>query len=190
MDHEKIYWLFSTISQTYGVFIGVVGMLVVFRFQKIKEDIIKAIEKNIDYIQLVIEKGADNFTESELCGEFLEKWDKRDKLSLKYPEKYDNQIQRIARILKENDSQRATLRTRFLAFFIFHMAILISSISGIMWDWEVLHWQPPMNLKWLVIITLLGSSFFSYNLVSALIGGGKGGLRRLFGKLKVLGVRV
>jgi len=36
MQIDDLYWFFSTIAQTFGAIVGVVGMLTVFRFQLIE----------------------------------------------------------------------------------------------------------------------------------------------------------
>ena len=33
MDKEALYWLFSTIAQSYGAIVGIVGLLVVYQLE-------------------------------------------------------------------------------------------------------------------------------------------------------------
>ena len=47
MDEDTLYWLFSTIAQTYGAILGVIGMLMVYRLQNLSTIIKERMENSL-----------------------------------------------------------------------------------------------------------------------------------------------
>lgn len=186
MGKEQFFWLFSTIAQTYGALIAVIGMLVVFRFQNISSYISTVHQKH-----LVIRRGYfGDKAYSQSPDKFIEDWAERkdDK-----PDSDEIILEKLCEDLSAHYNQRSELRKRFLIFFFGHMLILVLSITAIMFDWELLNWFSSLQLKLSVGVILAANFCFSVYFAFALIGGGKvggGWLRKgcnyLKGKFKEL----
>ena len=136
MDNTKLFYLFSTIAQTYGAIVGFIGMLIVFRIDQLnryreicKDRAENPLEKCLDELNCrIVIKGltADSFR--DVWNKISE--DKKGYLRQEHKELYDkidNEVSGIERYVKWSN----LIKWLFGFFLIYHLVIIIFSIFSI-----------------------------------------------------------
>lgn len=185
VDHKTLYWLFSTFAQSYGAIVGLLGLFVVYRFERqsiIREDIRKRVLKDE-----TLTKKPDNDSDSpiiqifgrkvigmspdEINDHYQEKIKESQKKALKeLKDKKDLDYQYLHEEMKRiNNSIGITKRLEksSLRFFPIHFLFIIASIFCIFFAHGLAKYAPWVI--WITIICLLVSGVLTWNLARALI---------------------
>jgi len=170
MTPVDLYWLFSTIPQTLGAIVGVVGMLTVFDLQNISNTIrdhYHSSEQYRKYFNL-------RFTKNAM--DFIEVWEKYKKDNPKIVDKnqhhYDHvkELDSIKDAIEELLEQRANIKPKFIDSLIVNLIIIFGSIaiipfSKIMIETKIYYVVAPVVL----FVYLPYSFYLTYLLCAELI---------------------
>jgi hypothetical protein len=164
MNEDTLYWVFSTIAQTYGAIVGIIGMLTIYRLQNLSnriEDCRKRIEKNA-----FTTFGAEARILSP--ENLATKWDKhtgKEYLKEHRSELFhmiDTDVQRIKIYMPWSNK----IRENFLIFFVFHLVIIIIPSIFCLFFVSVL-----VSFKWVIISLILTALVISaISIISVGIG--------------------
>ena len=133
ITHDDLWWLFSTIAQTYGAIVALFAMLVVYRLERlnrISDDCWKRAEEPVKYL-----RGEEAVGVS--AEDYIDKW---TKIPLPDAEKYKKSPDahtRISFAKAENESMMIkrymwwgkNLRLNFMIFLGYHVPLIIVAIS-------------------------------------------------------------
>lgn len=101
MTQESLYWLFSTIAQTYGAIVGIIGMLTVYRLQTLSNQIENSRKNSEESVKVLV--GLDvSLLEAE---DLVEVWrnktqDERKILKQPRADIIDREVKKIIRCIK------------------------------------------------------------------------------------------
>lgn len=166
MDNTKLFYLFSTIAQTYGAILGFIGMLVVFRidqlhrFREICKD--RAEEPaNKCFCKLGCKMDTKRLTADGLLDIWNKiKKDKKEQLKQlrqnhkELYDKVDNEVSGIKRYVKWSK----LIKWLFGIFLIYHLAIINFSIFSI-YTVPKLIWYLDLMLNLLYYLISISSLF-------------------------------
>lgn len=128
MDNT-LYWLFSTIAQTYGAIIGIIGVFIVFRLEmksrtraSIRESMLIHLENSGLVFELI-----NSYDTKELV-EYLENPKlEQDRIALEQIEGHDTHIILMyqKKLLKESHKYSEDIRNDFFNFMTFHLVLVV-----------------------------------------------------------------
>ncbi|MBW1754372.1 MAG: hypothetical protein JRJ46_15110 [Deltaproteobacteria bacterium] len=170
MTPDDLYWLFSTIAQTLGAIVGVVGMLTVFRLQNISNTIREYYRSSEDARNIFGLRFTKNATF------FIEEWGKYKKANPQILDKTDHDYNEAKDldIIKDEIKQlmlrRAKIKSKFIESLIVNLIIIFGSIaiipfSKIMIETNIYYGVVPVAL----FIYLPYSLYLTYLLCAELI---------------------
>jgi len=114
-----LFWLFSTIAQTLGAIVALVGMLAIFRLQVLHNRIRGIMNSTRDLIKGGIPYDIDKY-QAKLIK-------KSDKLRTNDPPLANGYLQ-VANDIKSADAQRNEIIKQFKPFLYIHLAIILASL--------------------------------------------------------------
>jgi hypothetical protein len=156
MTENTLYWLFSTIAQTYGAVLGVFGMLTVYRLQTLSNDTENCRKRAEVPARVVFGVEAYGLSPEDLA----EKWQK-------FPGKeqmgHQGQIMnREMERIKRYNRWSKKIRKWLGAFIVSHGIIIILAILGIMFIEQVV---PLGSIIVYIFVGLLVASVISIGLL-------------------------
>ena len=165
LTSEALYWFFSTIAQTLGAIVGVVGMLTVFKLQNITASMQQLVDNTLNQRSAIFEgEKALNQTPKDVVTDFYEKWIKNDKIK----EYEDNASVRVIhfaylRIINSFDIYKKIRFRFFFTFLIPQLVVIFFSIESLLFSenmahkitiWSFATWAIPVFLGYLCISTI------------------------------------
>ncbi|MBW1752741.1 MAG: hypothetical protein JRJ46_06485 [Deltaproteobacteria bacterium] len=167
MIDQDLYWLFSTVAQTLGAIIGVVGMLTVYRLQNISNTIRDHYHSSEDARNIFGLRFTKNATF------FIEQWGKYkkanpqilDKTDYNYNEAKDLDI--IKDEIKKLMLRRAKIKSKFVESLIINLIILFGSIAIIPFSKIMIETNIYYGVVPVVLFVYLPYSFYLIYLLCA-----------------------
>ena len=135
MTQETLYWLFSTIAQTLGAVVGIIGMLTIYKFQLISNHV-RTLMENSDHLRGFFfgEKHV-----SQTADQFVKQWAKKREPKEKDPNAEKRKLLNGFYIpLNEFIIARKKIKSRFLLFLIPNLSFIILSIIGLLFCQQLL----------------------------------------------------
>lgn len=175
VDKDTLYWLFSTVAQTYGAIVGVIGMLTVYRLQNLSNFIKEAMDKSIDRRNYYL--GETIYGQDPRW--FIEAWHKRkESREIRNPDDkkfLDSLSDDLSRALDQTEK----IKMRGIRFLLAHLFIIIFSILALLFS-KALEQHQYMAVS--VLLLLFGAVGWSFwvmrNLFFALFETTKGEYRK------------
>jgi len=122
MTAETLYWLFSTVAQTYGAIVGIIGMLTVYKLQIIrnkKTEIIKQTDRQLQYF---FDYKRFTMTPEDIVYAWeTGNYDKRNNADTAIMDNLIKEIKQVNKVTKE-------IKTSFKAFLVYHLAMITISM--------------------------------------------------------------
>ena len=160
MDENTLFWLFSTIAQTYGAIVSIIGFLVIYRldrFNKYLEEDKKTYKRNFDSFFRNYRTGLDvNALKTE---DIVNNWNeivvgndlKKKDLKGNYGVAYKGIIG-----MKRNLNWSRAVRIVFGIVILYHLPLIIFSIIGIYYVPELTQYAEiiPCNLIIVLLLSL------------------------------------
>ena len=128
MNADTLYWLFSTVAQTYGAIIGVMGMLVIFRLQNfstLRGSIITSLKEPM---LSIFGREALGIQSKDIIKSWTEYPDAKKTQMQKHSRDYHTIMNNQVKRLRENLEWSAQIRSRFYFFMAYHLAFIVVSI--------------------------------------------------------------
>ena len=122
MDSEALKWLFSSIAQTYGALVGILGMLVVYKLQLIANMIREIRQKYMGAIYHFFGLESYVITDRQL----VKSWKSIAKDQEVTPEK--NTMDDFAKTIEPLLHKSNEIRSEFTRFLVPHLALILTSI--------------------------------------------------------------
>ena len=126
MTQETLYWLFSTVAQTYGAIVGILGMLVVYKLQHLSTTIIELRQDYKDTIRFFFAMQSINMSDNHL----VISWDQISDARESTPEK--NEMDDLITTLKPLLHKSNEIRREFKIFILPHLLLIILSILSLL----------------------------------------------------------
>ena len=137
--HDDLWWLFSTIPQTYGTLIALFGALAIYRWERLRrmsDECWKRAEKPYEELTHENTYSADDLLDKwrRTSSEEKHQWkhSNNPEVSHKYIQ-VNTQVDMIRRYLRWHGK----LRMSFAFFLIYHLPFLFIAISGIPYAQEL-----------------------------------------------------
>jgi len=156
MDTDQLYWLFSTIAQTLGAIVGVIGMLTIYKLQIISNYIDKKMENSLLLRMKVFPGAGDQPPEDFYKG--------MKEINLKAFNLKDNEMMSLRQdwhVLASQLFRERRLIKGFLFFIIPNLLFIFISIIAIIWIPSITSWNE------IFISTVIGA-FSLYAFLSCL----------------------
>jgi len=128
MDKVMLYWLFSTIAQTYGAIVGVIGMLTVYRLQILSNYIKEAMDSTK-------KRRESHFAEAAYgqdVKEFIEGWNNRKTSSREFDKNDIKFLTEASDNLRRTLDQIEKIKVRGINFLLTHLIIIVLSIVALL----------------------------------------------------------
>ncbi len=127
MTDDALYWLFSTIAQTLGAIVGVIGMLTVYKLQLIANNIRQRMEGSVESRKVYYPDTFFSITPEE----FVESW-----FNLREPDSvqsdHSDSLDIVAALLNRLLANRKEIISGFLYFLIPNLSFIVLSILGLL----------------------------------------------------------
>lgn len=157
MNQDTLYWLFSTIAQTYGAIVGIVGLLVVYRLQNERSIRTELRDRNVNRM-------------GNVFGDKAHVWSPK-KMSCHFHDANETQLVRLDGLgteikgnleydLNRMDQSREygqKIRRDFEWFLLYHLMLIMFSIIAIYFVpiEYVFHTDTFISVVWLIVLVLL-----------------------------------
>ena len=127
---NTLYWLFSTIAQTYGAIVGIIGMLTIYKLQLISNSVGGIMERSERY-----RSAHPPIRDLDLptAKDFYNKWPEYRKTATKrlVPEAAKNRLDIFHKQLGILFDLRDEIKNEFWVFIGIHLTIIILCVLGI-----------------------------------------------------------
>ena len=130
LDKDTLYWLFSTIAQTYGAIVGVIGMLTVYRLQNLSNFIKEAMDNSKD--RRFYYFGEAIYGQSPQ--EFIEIWREHKQTHEVRNTGDKNFLDNFSDNLSRGLEQTEKIKMRGIRFLRTHLLIIIFSILALLFS--------------------------------------------------------
>lgn len=124
MNADTFFWLFSTIAQTYGAILGVIGMLTVYKFQILSNTLTHVFERADSSLDFILTKKEHIMSHETL----VEIWTNDNFPLTRYNRIEVGIIEITVHDIKRINKVKKNIAINFKRFFIVNFAIIICSI--------------------------------------------------------------
>ena len=161
MKVDDLYWLFSTIAQTLGALVAVIGMLSIFKFQNLASYMNELVRRGDTYLS----GGIAQIPES-----IIKELKKRSNYSDVQDEQHQNVLARLMSELELSLATRKEIRDRFMKFIIPNLVLIVASIIAIPFSSILLPWSYEIVVSigiFLICISLVLSIYLCSSLLKS-----------------------
>lgn len=165
MYGDTLYWFFSTIAQTYGAVVGILGFLMVFRLQNMRQIRSELRERQLKRMIMIFGDEAGCWPPRQM----IHNYKNRDSSAEQnYRKKLNPTDRKILwydmTVMERADEYADRIINSFIPFFAYHLFIIIGSFAAIYvipigkcWARTNL---PSLNTSLLIAITMILISVF------------------------------
>jgi len=154
LDKDTLYWLFSTVAQTYGAIVGVIGMLTVYRLQNLSNFIKEAMDNSKD-------RRLNYFGEA-IYGQspqgFIAAWREHKQTHEVWNAGDKNFLDKFSDDLSRGLEQTEKIKMRGIRFLRIHLLIIIFSILALLFSKTL---GEHSSIAVLVLVLLFGVAAWS-----------------------------
>ena len=165
MSTQDLQWLFSTIAQTLGAIVGIIGMLTVYKLQTIANYMKESMEETVQFRRDFF--GMESY--SQTPDQFVENWPQvKEGLDDVMTQKR-KVLDRLAIDLTRLSAARNQLISRFFLFLIPNLSFVVLSILGLLYC----HSLAPMGTMIAVLtgiamlFTFCSTIYLCYSLIKS-----------------------
>lgn len=164
LDNDTLYWFFSTIAQTYGATLGVLGMFSIYRLQSLYNKKENCRRQSEEAAISAFGLPAKGFSPEDLQEKFSRATgEEKSKWGSSNTEILHKAVNRIDRHLKQGKK----IRNNFFIFMIINLFIIVASIILLPFSEDLLCWKN--NVLIVSLIFILSSAVVTYILGRSLI---------------------
>lgn len=131
MDKTTLYWLFTTIAQTYGAIIAIIGFLMVFRLENMRRIRAELRQRQIDTMVKIFLDIARRWPPSQMIKHY-------HNLTPEEQQRYDDleshekeNLYYDIKVIEDAGHYADNLTGKFKPFFAYHLFIIIASFTAI-----------------------------------------------------------